>query len=914
MTTSSSPGDTSLATSVYSLEPSSAAKSPTYAEQYKARAAHWRFSTLCASVDNKDQYGASSTPIYQTATFKGMDGQYDYTRSGNPTRGGLESHLARLYGATQTFALSTGMTCLDTILRLVKPGETVLAGDDLYGGTNRLLTYLGTHGGVNVKHVDTTKVEAVLPHLEPGNKVKMVLLESPTNPLLKIADLAEISTAVKAAAPSALIVADNTMMSPYLQRPLELGADIVYDSGTKYLSGHHDLMAGIIAASRPDVCKDIAFLINSVGSGLAPFDSFLLLRGVKTMSLRMDRQMATAQLVALYLDSLGFLVHYPGLKSHPKADIHWKQATGAGAVLSFVTDDKALSERIVGGTRLWGISVSFGAVNSLISMPCLMSHASISAAVRAERGLPENLIRLCVGIEDPRDLMDDLEHSLLSAGAITPNLSYTPLSHAKSAELYATDPEAWILDRARGFRRPSSNAIDKLVNGVKKGLGITSGQRKSIDHDIVVSAPGKVILFGEHAVVHGVTAVATSVNLRCFAVLSPRSDERVGLEVPDLEVELEWEISKLPWNLLPVHSHGQKRLADKELDPPLLQAIEGLVNTHVEVGKTGIGSCVAFLYVYMVMAGSEENALAVTFTASANLPIGAGLGSSAAYSACVASALLLAHSHISTPTDITLSSSDTDIVDGWAFLSEKVLHGTPSGIDNAVAVRGGAVAYTRAVGGRTGGLDSLHGFSSVRLLLTNTLVPRDTKTLVAGVSAKRLAEPHVVDPMLDAIQSISDEARTLLNGKAHVERKELVGRLETLIKENHSHLVNLGVSHPSLDMIVAATAAEPFGLASKLTGAGGGGCAVTLIPDEFPQSTLDELINTLQGHGFQPHLTSLGGPGLGIHTTPAAKEDNKVRTGEEGEGMVMPKRAGLREAGTDGLEAWAERLGGWKYT
>lgn len=284
-----------------------------------------------------------------------------------------ENHLARLYGATQTFALSTGMTCLDTILRLVRPGETVLAGDDLYGGTNRLLTYLGTHGGVDVRHVDTTDVDKVIPHLGPGNNVKMVLLESPTNPLLKIADLQEIADAVHSAAPSALIVVDNTMMSPYLQRPLEIGADIVYDSATKYLSGHHDLMAGIIAASRPDICKDIAFIINSVGSGLAPFDSFLLLRGVKTMSLRMDRQMATAHLVALYLDSFGFLVHYPGLKSHPKRDIHYKQASGAGAVLSFVTGDKALSERIVGGTRLWGISVSFGAVNSLISMPCLMS-------------------------------------------------------------------------------------------------------------------------------------------------------------------------------------------------------------------------------------------------------------------------------------------------------------------------------------------------------------------------------------------------------------------------------------------------------------------------------------------------------------------------------------------------------------
>jgi len=213
----------------------------------------------------------------------------------------------------------------------------------------------------------------VLCRLALTDSVKMVLLESPTNPLLKIADIKALVKAIKDANPSTLIVVDNTMMSPYLQRPLELGVDIVYDSATKYLSGHHDLMAGIIAVSNSEIGKAIAFLINSVGSGLAPFDSFLLLRGIKTMSIRMDRMQLTAQLVATYLDQLGFLVHYPGLKRHPLYDVHWKQATGAGAVLSFVTGDKALSERIVGGTRLWGISVSFGAVNSLISMPCLMS-------------------------------------------------------------------------------------------------------------------------------------------------------------------------------------------------------------------------------------------------------------------------------------------------------------------------------------------------------------------------------------------------------------------------------------------------------------------------------------------------------------------------------------------------------------
>lgn len=281
------------------------------------------------------------------------------------------------------------MAALDVVTRLLKAGDEVIAGDDLYGGTNRLLAYLKTHQGVTVHHVDTTKPECLHPLLKPG-KTAMVLLESPTNPLLKIADLATICSDIRARVPQAIIVADNTMMSPYLQRPLEHGADVVYDSGTKYLSGHHDLMAGVITCNRDDIAKvnlyhrhrlrysldllqRIAFVINAVGNALTPFDSFLLLRGTKTLAIRMDRQQSTAMIVARYLHDLGFLVHYPGLKEHPGYELHKTLADGPGAVLSFTTGDKEMSERIVGATRLWGISVSFGAVNSLISMPCVMS-------------------------------------------------------------------------------------------------------------------------------------------------------------------------------------------------------------------------------------------------------------------------------------------------------------------------------------------------------------------------------------------------------------------------------------------------------------------------------------------------------------------------------------------------------------
>lgn len=304
----------------------------------------------------------------------------------------IEHHIAKISSAEHAFAVSSGMAALDIILRLLKPGDEVIAGDDLYGGTNRLLTYLRTHGGVTVHHVDTTNPSSIRPYLN-ATKTAMVLLESPTNPLLKIADLAQLSKDVKEAAPNAVVVVDNTMMSPYLQRPLDHGADIVYDSATKYLSGHHDLMAGVITCNRADLAKvnttvytlkslclltslvkqQMAFMINSVGNALTPFDAFLLLRGTKTLAVRMDRQQSSAQLVAKYLHTLGFTTYYPGLDSHPGKEIHDRIADGPGAVLSFRTGDKELSERIVGATRLWGISVSFGCVNSLISMPCAMS-------------------------------------------------------------------------------------------------------------------------------------------------------------------------------------------------------------------------------------------------------------------------------------------------------------------------------------------------------------------------------------------------------------------------------------------------------------------------------------------------------------------------------------------------------------
>ena len=306
--------------------------------------------------------------------------------------------------------VSSGMGALDVITRLLRPGDEVVTGDDLYGGTNRLLTYLATHGEIVVHHVDTTKPDSVKKVLGP--KTAMVLLETPTNPLIKIVDIPTIAMLAHQANPRTLVVVDNTMLSPLLQNPLQLGADIVYESGTKYLSGHHDLMAGVIAVNDNSIGDRLYFTINSTGCGLAPFDSWLLMRGVKTLKVRLEQQQSNAQRIAEFLEAHGFPVRYPGLKSHPQYALHHSMARGAGAVLSFETGNIQTSERIVEATRLWAISVSFGCVNSLISMPCRMSHASIDPKTRKERELPEDIVRLCVGIEDVDDLIDDLSRAV----------------------------------------------------------------------------------------------------------------------------------------------------------------------------------------------------------------------------------------------------------------------------------------------------------------------------------------------------------------------------------------------------------------------------------------------------------------------------------------------------------------------
>lgn len=397
----------------HDLPPSPAPSSPRNGKRYA-------LATELVYTESTDQYNASSVPIYQSATFKQTSGagggEYDYTRSGNPTRTHLERHLAKIMSAERALVVSSGMGATDVITRLLQPGDEVVTGDDLYGGTNRLLKYLSTYNGIIVHHVDTTNPEHVRSIL--GAKTAMVLLETPTNPLIKIVDIPTIARLAHEANPKALVAVDNTMLSPLLQNPLELGADIVYESGTKYLSGHHDLMAGVIAVNDSAIGERLFFVINASGCGLAPFDSWLLMRGIKTLKVRMEQQQLNAQRIAEFLEGHGFKVRYPGLKSHPQYDLHNSMARGAGAVLSFETGSVQVSERIVEAAKLWAISVSFGCVNSLISLPCRMSHASIDAKTRQERAMPEDIIRLCVGIEDADDLIEDLSRAVSDANIV----------------------------------------------------------------------------------------------------------------------------------------------------------------------------------------------------------------------------------------------------------------------------------------------------------------------------------------------------------------------------------------------------------------------------------------------------------------------------------------------------------------
>lgn len=358
--------------------------------------------------------GAVSVPIYQVSTYRqdapGRHHGYEYSRTKNPTRQAVEDLIADLEGGAAGFAFASGMAALSTVLMLFEAGDHVIVGDDVYGGTFRVLDKVFRRFGLRASFVDVSDQAILETALTP--ETKAVFLETPSNPLLKVTDLA--AAAETAHARGALVVVDNTFMTPYRQRPLELGADIVVHSATKYLGGHSDLVAGLAVVANAELGERLHFLQNAVGAVLDPFDAWLVVRGIRTLGVRLDAHEQNAQAVAEWLagHSRVVKVYYPGLSSHPGHEVTRRQATGFGGMVSFDVGDAALAEDVATRVRVWTLAESLGAVESLISLPAKMTHASIPPVRRAELGITDSLIRLSVGIEDVGDLIADLEQAL----------------------------------------------------------------------------------------------------------------------------------------------------------------------------------------------------------------------------------------------------------------------------------------------------------------------------------------------------------------------------------------------------------------------------------------------------------------------------------------------------------------------
>jgi cystathionine beta-lyase len=359
--------------------------------------------------------GAISVPIYQTSTYvqeaPGVNKGYDYARSNNPTRGTLENIIARLEKGEVGVAFGSGLAAIDAVVKLLKAGDEILAVDDIYGGAFRLFTHIYEKFGITVNYVDTTDAANVFNALTPNTK--LIWLETPTNPTLKISDIQAIAQAAKAH--GCLLCVDNTFASPALQQPLTLGADLVIHSATKYLGGHSDLIAGLVVAKEKALGEKIKFIQNASGAILAPFDSWLVIRGIETLHLRVEQHCRNAKLVAEWLETNPAVdkVYYPGLKTHLNHEIAKKQSNGFGGIVSFTlkNDTEEAATAFVTGTRYFKLAESLGGVKSLLCHPAQMTHKSIPAEKRRAAGVDDSLIRLSVGLEEVEDLIADLKQA-----------------------------------------------------------------------------------------------------------------------------------------------------------------------------------------------------------------------------------------------------------------------------------------------------------------------------------------------------------------------------------------------------------------------------------------------------------------------------------------------------------------------
>ena len=375
----------------------------------------FRTDAIHAGQEPDPSTGAVSTPIFQTSTYVqegiGKHKGYEYARTSNPTRLALEQNMAALEGGVAGYAFASGMAAETAITQLLlKQGDHAICGSNVYGGTFRLFDKIVRHFGVNFSYVDTTDFDALAGALRP--ETKMVFIESPTNPLMAITDIRAVARIVRKARNARLVV-DNTFMSPYFQRPIDLGADIVVHSTTKYLNGHSDSIGGVVVLKRKDDAEQLQFIQNAAGGILSPFDSWLVLRGIKTLPVRMDAHNTNGMAMAKYLVKNRNVkqVYYPGLPSHPGHALAKRQMSGFGGMIAFDLGSLAKTKRFLSRVRLCALGESLGGVETLISHPATMTHASVPPNQRRKLGITDGLVRISVGIEDIKDLIADLENA-----------------------------------------------------------------------------------------------------------------------------------------------------------------------------------------------------------------------------------------------------------------------------------------------------------------------------------------------------------------------------------------------------------------------------------------------------------------------------------------------------------------------
>jgi cystathionine beta-lyase/cystathionine gamma-synthase len=358
--------------------------------------------------------GAVMTPIYQTSTYiqegLGKHKGYEYARTQNPTREALERNVASLEGAAHGFAFASGLASVDAVLKLLRAGDHVICGENVYGGTHRLMEQIFSGLGLRFTFVNTRDIKAIDRARTPATK--MVYCETPTNPMMLLTDLAAVGDLTQAY--GLLFTVDNTFATPFFQRPIEHGADLVLHSTTKYLNGHSDMVGGLVVTKRDDLAERLGFIQNAAGAVPGPFDCWLALRGTKTLPLRMRQHDTTGRRIAAWLDGRADVpkVYYPGLPSHSQHDLACRQMSGFGGMISIDVGDPARARRVAEGTRIFRLAESLGGVESLIGHPASMTHASVPAEMRRAMGLTDSLLRLSCGIEDADDLIADLEQAL----------------------------------------------------------------------------------------------------------------------------------------------------------------------------------------------------------------------------------------------------------------------------------------------------------------------------------------------------------------------------------------------------------------------------------------------------------------------------------------------------------------------